>query len=42
MYRIDQQVFNDNFLSGKSYEMKKEELGYKKEVLVVRRFGQYS
>ena len=27
---------------GKSYEMKKEELGYKKEVLVVRRFGQYS
>ena len=26
---------------GKSYEMKKEELGYKKEVLVVRRFGQY-
>lgn len=25
---------------GKSYEMKKEELGYKKEVLVVRRFGQ--
>ena len=27
---------------GKSYEMKKEELGYKKEVQVVRRFGQYS
>lgn len=27
---------------GKSYEMKKEGLGYKKEVLVIRKFGQYS
>lgn len=26
---------------GKSYEMKKEEFGYKKEILVVRQFGQY-